>query len=82
MSLRIVLSENLRALRKEKGLSQVELAKLAGLSNVYISEIERGESFPSDEVLNRLAAALETAPTELLFDNDLMLYRLKKLLKK
>lgn len=36
------LAERLRACREAKGLSQRELAKLAGLRHATISEIERG----------------------------------------
>lgn len=81
MDLYKVLSENLRELRKEKGLSQIELGSLAGVSNKYISEIERGDAFPSADILNQLADALKVPPTELVFDEEIMIYRLNKRLK-
>jgi transcriptional regulator with XRE-family HTH domain len=48
----------LRGLRKERSLSQRELADLAGLSPNAISLIERDEISPSVATLQRLAAAL------------------------
>jgi transcriptional regulator with XRE-family HTH domain len=38
----MVLAERLRACREAKGLSQRDLAKLAGIRHATISEIERG----------------------------------------
>lgn len=48
----------LRALRKERGLSLRTLAELCDLSPNTISLIERGESSPSVSTLHRLATAL------------------------
>jgi len=52
------LGVRLRGLRKERGLSQRELAELAGLSPNAISLIERDEISPSVATLQRLAGAL------------------------
>lgn len=52
------LSTRLRGLRKERGLSQRELADLASLSPNAISLIERDEISPSVATLQRLAGAL------------------------
>jgi transcriptional regulator with XRE-family HTH domain len=52
------LGARLRALRKERALSQRELAELADLSPNAISLIERDEISPSVATLQRLAAAL------------------------
>ena len=38
------LANNLRALRKMRGLSQARLAQLSGLSRTVISNLERNES--------------------------------------
>ena len=52
--------------RKEKGLSQEELGKLANISRNYVSLIERGEANSiSMKVINKLAVALGTSPAEL-----------------
>lgn len=81
MELIELLSQNLRRIRKEKELSQVELGALAGITGQYVSDIERGTVWPGVEILNKLSVALNITPTELLFDDDLMIYRLKKLLR-
>jgi transcriptional regulator with XRE-family HTH domain len=40
--------------RKQRGLSQDELAKLCGVTNVYISQVEN-HRFPSYKLLEKLA---------------------------
>lgn len=53
--------------RKDMGLSQETLAERAGISRNYLSIIERGDAKNiSMDVLNRVAAALETTSTDLL----------------
>lgn len=57
----------LRAMRMEKGYSQVALAKRAKVTNVYLSLLESGKKKnPSLAVLRRLAKALGAPVTELL----------------
>ena len=56
-------------LRHERGLSQLELAQQADISQTYISQIERDVNdgrFPSINVLVNIASALEVHPQELL----------------
>jgi transcriptional regulator with XRE-family HTH domain len=52
------LSARLRQLRKERGLSQRDLADLANISSNAISLIERDETSPSVATLQNLASAL------------------------
>ncbi len=47
--------------RKTLGLSQKELAKMAGVSQSLISKVERGQLVPSYEVALRIFEALERA---------------------
>jgi len=51
-------AERLKALRKQKNLSQTELRQLAGLHYTHIGRFERGASQPSGDTLKRLADAL------------------------
>lgn len=51
-----------------RGLTQFEMAELAGISTNYVSKIERGVAVPTLEVICRIASALETSPSHLLID--------------
>jgi len=48
----------LRDLRKQKGLSQTELAEAVGVHYTHIGRYERGRSRPAADTLKRLADAL------------------------
>ncbi|GAB0107084.1 XRE family transcriptional regulator [Nocardia sp. JMUB6875] len=56
----------IRDLREKSGLSMRELAKRAGISQPFLSQIERGVSAPSMVTTYRLAAALDVTPGDLL----------------
>lgn len=60
--------EKLRALRKSKGLSRIELAKLAGASAHTYSRWENGSIVPFEEEYALLTAALGVERDELLSD--------------
>lgn len=55
------LGEYLREQRRHAELSLRQLADLTGVSNPYLSQIERGLRKPSAEVLNQLAKALRVS---------------------
>jgi len=61
-----ILKENVRLIRKQKGLSQIQLALLCDLDRTYISQIENGSANPSLDSLRRLANALDVNLYELL----------------
>ena len=65
-----VLTLPLRLLRKTRGLSQVELAVRAGITQAAVSEIERGGRLPTLRTLSRLSRALDVAPTMLLESSE------------
>lgn len=48
----------LRRLRKERGLSQQQLAEAAGINLAFVSRLETGSRFPSHETNVALAHAL------------------------
>lgn len=53
------LAERLKAAREAKGLSMNRLGDLAGLDQVAISRIEKGERSPTLRTLLKMAAALD-----------------------
>ncbi|MEZ4959301.1 MAG: helix-turn-helix transcriptional regulator [Saprospiraceae bacterium] len=59
----IQFGEKVRELRKEKGLSQEELAFKADLHRTYIGMIERAEKNITLLNIERLAKALEVNPS-------------------
>jgi transcriptional regulator with XRE-family HTH domain len=62
---RTFLAQRLRALRRERGLSQEDLGKRCGLSGKFIGEVERAVKSISVDSLYHIAAALNV-PLELL----------------
>jgi len=52
------IGERIKTIRENKGLKQIELAEMAGISNSYLSDIEKGRTTPSIRTLTRLAEAL------------------------
>ena len=63
-----VLAYNLREQRKQKLLSQEQLADLAGLDRTYISLIETGKRNPSLSTIVDLAAILQIEVIDLLLE--------------
>ena len=59
------LGERLRALRKERGLSQERLGQRSRLSGKFIGEVERGEKSISIDSLYHVSVALEIPLREL-----------------
>ena len=50
---------NLKDFRKIRKFSQSKLAQLCDSSQAYIAEIEVGKKFPSPDMIERIASALE-----------------------
>lgn len=61
-----VLAENLRALRRARGLSQEELAEICSLHRTYVGSIERSERNVTLSSLEVFAQALGVSVTSLL----------------
>ena len=53
------LAKKIREVRMERRLTQGDLAEKMGVSQPFISKIEKGESLPEPKTLNRLAEALD-----------------------
>lgn len=62
---RNILMMNLRAARIQKGLSQTELAKRAGVELSLISRYEQCKTTPRPETLEKIAKALDCSAEQL-----------------
>ncbi len=61
-----MLSENIKAIRKSKGLSQEELAVKLNIVRQTISKWEKGLSVPDSDMLISISKVLETPSSTLL----------------
>ncbi len=61
-----MLNENIKAIRKSKGLSQQELAIRLNIVRQTVSKLEQGLSVPDSDLLISLAETLETPVSTLL----------------
>jgi transcriptional regulator with XRE-family HTH domain len=59
------LGEMIRRQREMAALPMRQLAAMAGISNPYLSQIERGLRDPSDQVLNAIADSLQLSADSL-----------------
>lgn len=64
------LGSHLKAVRVAAGLTQAELAELAGVSRKTINTVENGVFVPSTTLALTLARALETSVEGLFFLTD------------
>ncbi len=64
--IQLILSNTIRELRGQRGLSQERLALEAGVDRTLVSKIERVIANPTLEVLVRLAVALDVPVGRLL----------------
>ena len=62
----VEFGKRLRELRKQKNLTQKQLAALIGVRNSIISFYEVGDRMPSPEVIKKLAVALHVSADFLL----------------
>ena len=68
MTIKEIISRNIVNLRKEKGLTQIELADALHYSNKAISKWEKGDSLPDAETLYEIAKFFNVS-IEYLFTN-------------
>jgi len=69
-SLRALLSHNIKEQRRRLGITQAILAEKVETSTHYIGQIELGNKFPTPEMLERIAAALEIDSPQLFSMNS------------
>lgn len=66
MDLQESMGQVIRRERQERRLTIKELGEKAGLSEIYVGEIERGQKYPSSRVLESIARALDMDIADLL----------------
>lgn len=64
------VGRNIARLRELRDMSRYRLGKLANISNAHLMKIEKGQTWPSEGKLVRIAAALAVRP-EVFFADDL-----------
>lgn len=67
---RKLLAQNIKIHRKELGITQSKLAELAEISEPYMNDIERCQTWVSDKTLAKLAWALNVELHELFIENS------------
>jgi transcriptional regulator with XRE-family HTH domain len=71
--------KNLREIRKARGLSQAQLAEMAGCNQATIAKIERGDANPTLSMIEDIAKALKVSPVVLFGVPDLQARAIKAL---
>ena len=61
-----IFGATVRRIRERQGLSQDRLCEAAGVSQRYLSALERGENSPTLTLILQLCDALGVSPAELL----------------
>ncbi|MCR4940751.1 MAG: helix-turn-helix transcriptional regulator [Treponemataceae bacterium] len=75
---RKILSQNIKKRRKELGITQSKLAELADISEPYMNDIERCQTWISDKTLAKLARALNLEIHELFISDNAQHKKTKK----
>ena len=70
MELKQVFIHNLKKYRNARKVSQMRLAELCDSSTNYIGQIEIGNRFPSMDLIEKMAQALNIQPYMLFFDGN------------
>lgn len=65
-----MLGEQIKTLRKEMGLTQVELGKKLGMTGVAVNKWELGQRTPSAEIIKELASIFNVTTDFLLNDGN------------
>ncbi len=73
----IVVSNNIKAIRKEKQLTLQELSDKSGVSTSMLGGIERGDTNPTITILNKIAYGFKIPLTKLLEEDKKSFYLVK-----
>lgn len=65
-----IVGENLKAIRKKKGISQEELAGRLNVTRQTVSNWERGAAYPDIDMLKMIAEQLEVEVTRIIYSDS------------
>ena len=71
MNIKKTLGEKIKRLRKQRNLTQEELAEMIDIAPKNLSKIELGNNFVTAETLDKLLVALNTTTEELFANNHI-----------
>jgi transcriptional regulator with XRE-family HTH domain len=66
MDVRKIVGDNFARIRREKGLTQEQVAERSGFSQQYLSSLERGQRNPTIITIYELSLALGTTYSNLI----------------
>jgi transcriptional regulator with XRE-family HTH domain len=70
MDMRRLVGRNFAKLRRQKGFTQERFAEVAGVTQQYVSGLERGQRNPTVVTLYHLASALGLSHVELVMPDE------------
>ena len=68
-----MIGDMIAKVRKEKGMTKTELAKLTGINIGHLTHIEKGERNPSHKALKNICKALDVPYQQLMYTYDKLL---------
>jgi transcriptional regulator with XRE-family HTH domain len=88
MDRQVLFGSRIRSIREAANLSRETAAERAGTSANYLGEVERGEKFPTLEMIERIAIALEVPPSAFFeyeaeeIDDQILMSKLQRLISR
>ena len=88
MERQALFGSRIRSIREAADLSRETAAERAGTGANYLGEVERGEKFPTLEMIERIATALEVSPSAFFeyeaeeIDNQLLVLKIQQILSR
>ena len=70
MDMRKLVGDNCQRIRTERGLTQEQLSERSGLSQQYLSDLERGRRNPTIITIYEIASALGVSHVDLVAPDD------------
>lgn len=86
MERQALFGSRIRSIREAANLSRESAAERAGTGANYLGEVERGEKFPTLEMIERIATALEVSPSTFFeyeaeeIDSQILISKIQRLL--